>query len=74
MAQARKALPANDADWIGVQVSQRADLAGDLMTQALALREAIHAIGAALGIARRRLRRRSPAFPPSTRSTSPRRR
>ena len=44
-----KALPADDADWIGDQVSKRADLAARALTQALALREAIHAIGAALG-------------------------
>ena len=44
-----KALPAEDADWIGRQVSQRPEIAADLMTQAIVLREAIHAIGAALG-------------------------
>ena len=44
-----KALPAEDADWLKGEVSQRADLAADLMTQAIALREAIHDIGAALG-------------------------
>jgi predicted RNA-binding Zn ribbon-like protein len=44
-----KALPADDADWLEGEVSQRADLAADLMTQAIALREAIHDIGAALG-------------------------
>jgi predicted RNA-binding Zn ribbon-like protein len=44
-----KALPAEDADWLKGEVSKRADLAADLMTQAIALREAIHAIGAALG-------------------------
>jgi len=44
-----KALPAEDADWLEGEVSKRADLAADLMTQAIALREAIHDIGAALG-------------------------
>ena len=44
-----KALPAKDADWLKGEVSKRADLAADLMTQAIALREAIHDIGAALG-------------------------
>jgi predicted RNA-binding Zn ribbon-like protein len=44
-----KALPAEDSDWLKGEVSQRADLAADLMTQAIALREAIHDIGAALG-------------------------
>ena len=44
-----KALPAEDADWLRQQVSERADLAADLLTQAIALREAIHDIGAAIG-------------------------
>ena len=44
-----KALPAEDADWLKGEVSKRADLAADLMTQAIAMREAIHDIGAALG-------------------------
>ncbi len=44
-----KALPPEDADWLADQVSARPDLAADLMTKALALREAIHDIGAALG-------------------------
>jgi predicted RNA-binding Zn ribbon-like protein len=44
-----EALPANDVDWLAKQVLKRADLAADLLTQAIALREAIHAIGAALG-------------------------
>ena len=44
-----KALPAEDADWLKGEVSKRADLAADLMTQAIALREAIYDIGAALG-------------------------
>jgi predicted RNA-binding Zn ribbon-like protein len=44
-----KALPADEADWLAKQLSKRPDLAADLLTQAIALREAIHAIGAALG-------------------------
>ena len=44
-----KALPAEDADWLAKQVSKRDDLAAELLTQAIALREAIHDIGAALG-------------------------
>ena len=44
-----KALPAEDADWLKGEISKRADLAADLMTQAIALRDAIHDIGAALG-------------------------
>ncbi len=44
-----KALPAEDADWLVKQASKRADLAADLLAQAVALREAIHGIGAALG-------------------------
>ena len=44
-----KALPAEDADWLAKEVSKRADLAADLLSQAIALREAIHAVGAALG-------------------------
>ena len=44
-----KALPADDADWLADQASWRPDLAADLLIQAIALREAIHDIGAALG-------------------------
>jgi predicted RNA-binding Zn ribbon-like protein len=44
-----KALPAEDADWLTRQVAKRADLAAELLAQAIALREAIHDIGAALG-------------------------
>ena len=44
-----KALPAEDANWLRDQISKRADLAADLLTQAIALREAIHDIGAMLG-------------------------
>jgi predicted RNA-binding Zn ribbon-like protein len=44
-----KALPAEEADWLRREVSERADLAADLLTQAIALREAIHDIGAAIG-------------------------
>ncbi len=44
-----KVLPAEEADWLRQQVSDRADLAADLLTQAIGLREAIHDIGAAIG-------------------------
>jgi predicted RNA-binding Zn ribbon-like protein len=44
-----KALPPEDADWIGDQVSTNADLATGLMAEAIVLREAIQAIAAALG-------------------------
>jgi predicted RNA-binding Zn ribbon-like protein len=44
-----KALPAEDAAWLRREVSRRADLAQDLLAQAIALRGAIHDIGAALG-------------------------
>jgi predicted RNA-binding Zn ribbon-like protein len=44
-----KALPVEDADWLRKRVGERADLAADLLAQAVALREAIHDIGAALG-------------------------
>ncbi len=44
-----KVLSAEEADWLRQQVSQRADLAADLLTQAIGLREAIHDIGAAIG-------------------------
>ena len=44
-----KALPADDADWLADQASRRPDLAAELLTQAVALREAIHDIGAAIG-------------------------
>jgi predicted RNA-binding Zn ribbon-like protein len=43
------ALPAADADWLGKRVSERADLAVDLLAQAIELREAIQSVGAALG-------------------------
>jgi predicted RNA-binding Zn ribbon-like protein len=42
-------LPAGDADWLTDEASKRADLAADLLTQAIELRQAIHDIGAALG-------------------------
>ena len=42
-------LPVEEADWLRQQVSERADLAADLLTQAIGLREAIHDIGAAVG-------------------------
>ena len=44
-----KALPADEADRLSKRVSERADLAADLLAQAIELREAIHDIGAALG-------------------------
>jgi predicted RNA-binding Zn ribbon-like protein len=44
-----KALPPEDADWIEREVSKRPDLAADLLKQAIALREPIHAMGVALG-------------------------
>ena len=44
-----KALPAEDADWLAKQVLRRADLAADLLAEAIALRKAIHTIGGALG-------------------------
>jgi predicted RNA-binding Zn ribbon-like protein len=42
-------LPVEDADWVRAQVSERADLAANLLTQAIRLRGAIHDIGAAIG-------------------------
>jgi predicted RNA-binding Zn ribbon-like protein len=44
-----KALPVEEADWLGKRVTERADLAADLLAQATELRAAIHGIGAALG-------------------------
>jgi predicted RNA-binding Zn ribbon-like protein len=44
-----KALPVEEADWLGKRVAERADLAADLLAQATGLRAAIHDIGAALG-------------------------
>ena len=44
-----KALPVDEAEWLRARVSERADLAADLLKQAIKLREAIHDIGAALG-------------------------
>jgi predicted RNA-binding Zn ribbon-like protein len=44
-----KALPGEEADWLRKRVGEHADLAADLLAQAIALREAIHDIGAALG-------------------------
>jgi predicted RNA-binding Zn ribbon-like protein len=43
------ALRVEDADWLGKAVSERADLAEDLLARATELREAIHDVGAALG-------------------------
>jgi predicted RNA-binding Zn ribbon-like protein len=44
-----KVLSAGEADWLRAQVSERADLAVDLLTQAVGLREGIHDVGAAIG-------------------------
>src|ERR1700728_1046074 len=44
-----KALPAAEADGLRKRVSERPDLAADLLAQAIELREAIQNIGAALG-------------------------
>jgi predicted RNA-binding Zn ribbon-like protein len=44
-----KALPGEDANWLGKRVSERADLAEDLLAQATELRVAIHDVSAALG-------------------------
>jgi predicted RNA-binding Zn ribbon-like protein len=44
-----KALPVEEAEWLRARAPERADLAADLLGQAVALREAIHDIGAALG-------------------------
>ena len=44
-----KALPVEDAEWLRKRVSEREDLAEDLLVTAVELRAAIHDIGAALG-------------------------
>ncbi len=44
-----KALPAEEVDWLKKRVSERADLAADLLKRAIELRDAIQTIGAALG-------------------------
>jgi predicted RNA-binding Zn ribbon-like protein len=44
-----KALSVEEAGWLRVAASKRADLAADLLTQATELRDAIHDIGVALG-------------------------
>jgi predicted RNA-binding Zn ribbon-like protein len=44
-----KVLGIEEADWLRRQVSERADLATDLLTDAIRLREAIHDIAAAVG-------------------------
>jgi predicted RNA-binding Zn ribbon-like protein len=43
------ALPVEEADWLGKRVVERADLAADLLGQAVALRAAIHDVGVAIG-------------------------
>jgi predicted RNA-binding Zn ribbon-like protein len=44
-----KALPVEEADWLGKRAAERADLAGDLLAGATELRAAIRDIAAALG-------------------------
>jgi predicted RNA-binding Zn ribbon-like protein len=44
-----KVLPVDEANWLREQVSARADLAADLLTQAIGLRDAIHDTGVAVG-------------------------
>jgi predicted RNA-binding Zn ribbon-like protein len=44
-----KALPVEETDRLRKRVAENADLAADLLTQATELRDAIHAIGLALG-------------------------
>jgi predicted RNA-binding Zn ribbon-like protein len=44
-----KALTVEEADWLRARVAERADLAADLLGRAVALRDAIHGIGVALG-------------------------
>ena len=44
-----KALPVEDTDWLLTHAAKRADLARDLLATAVALREAVHDIGVALG-------------------------
>ena len=44
-----KALPAEETDRLGKSVAERADLARDLLAQAVELRAVIHDLGAALG-------------------------
>lgn len=43
------ALRAVEANWLRIRVSERADLAADLLARAIELRQAIHDIGAGLG-------------------------
>jgi predicted RNA-binding Zn ribbon-like protein len=44
-----RALPPEDTRWLRAEASARADLARDLLACAVALRSAIHAVGAAIG-------------------------
>ena len=44
-----KALPLEETDWLQTRVAERPDLARDLLATAVALRDAVHDIGAALG-------------------------
>ena len=45
----RKCCGIEEADWLRRRISERADLAADLLTHAIGLREAIYDIGAAVG-------------------------
>jgi predicted RNA-binding Zn ribbon-like protein len=42
-------LPVEETDWLQAHVAKRADPAGDLLATAVALRDAVHDIGVALG-------------------------
>src|SRR5580693_9271532 len=44
-----KALPIDEADFLQTHMIKRADLAADLLAQAVGPRDAIHNVGAALG-------------------------
>ena len=44
-----KALPVEETDWLQTRVAERPDLARDLLATAVALRDAVHDIGVALG-------------------------
>jgi predicted RNA-binding Zn ribbon-like protein len=44
-----KAAPVEETDWLQTHVAKRADVAGDLLVTAVALRDAVHDIGVALG-------------------------
>jgi predicted RNA-binding Zn ribbon-like protein len=44
-----KAAPVEETDWLQTQLAKRADFAGDLLATAVALRDAVHDVGVALG-------------------------